>query len=748
MEKTSLDKNHQNPESGEQIQMKADNSLQPPQFKLDASGNGGGGSDGGSGGGLSPELNSQMSSAMGHDFSNVNIHANSSKASDVGALAYAQGNDVHFAPGQFKPDTQSGQELIGHELAHVAQQREGRVQANNSVGGMPVNDDKSLESEADSMGAKAAQMKPGPDFAGGNSGSSGSSSSAPAQKKDDPLKVKEGQVTFDAEGQDSGRYFSRVLHWPGGNSGVTIGRGYDLGSRTAKEVIGHCTAAGIPESQSSLLSGGAGLKGEPAGEWVTKNKAKFGEISHDQQKVLFEVVYGEMKQSVVNISEKKAAKDKYGDVDFEKLHPAIMEMLVDLRYRGDYTPKSREWIQPLVVKNDLKGFAAAISDKKWMNDYGVPKGRYDARKAFMDAALAGKTPAQKPSESAPAGKDEPKKETTAPTSGNGNNSTTAIDSGTVNASSLNVRSGPGPSFGKVGNPLTDGTKVQVYEKKDGWLRIGNGQWVSADYVKLTGKATEGPATKPAADPKPTAEGTVTASQLNVRATPSADGKVVDTLKSGTKVTILAESDGWMQIGPGRWVSGKFVQKTGAAPTQSGPTTAGGGAGAGTGGGKLEKPSWISVAEGELGVKEIEGAKHNPRVIEYHATTGKFKDDETPWCSSFANWVMLQAGQQRTGSALALSWANYGKKLSKPAYGSIAVFKHANGTGHVGFVVGVDKGRIQVLGGNQSNMVKISSMGTSEVVAYVVPKDWEVPQANYTMGKIEKVDELNGTAATR
>lgn len=680
---------------------------------------------------------------MGHDFSNVNIHANSSKASDAGALAYAQGNDVHFAPGQFKPDTQSGQELIGHELAHVAQQREGRVQANNSVNGMPVNDETTLESEADSLGAKAAQMKPGPDFAGGNGGSSSSSSSAPAQKKEDPLKVKEGQVTFDAEGQDSGRYFSRVLHWPGGNSGVTIGRGYDLGSRTAKEVIGHCTAAGIPESQSSLLSQGAGLKGEPAGDWVTKNKAKFGEISHDQQKVLFEVVYGEMKQSVVNISEKKAAKDKYGDVDFEKLHPAIMEMLVDLRYRGDYTPKSREWIQPLVVKNDLKGFAAAIADKKWMNDYGVPKGRYDARKAFMEAAVAGKTPATKPSEASTGTKDEPKKETTAPTSGNGNNSTTAIDSGSVTASTLNVRSGPGANFGKVGNPLSSGAKVQVYEKKDGWLRIGNGQWVSAEYVKLTGKATESKETPKPAEAKPTAEGVVTASQLNVRSTPSTDGKVVDTLKSGTKVTILSESDGWMQIGPGRWVSGKYVQKGTGAPK---PATQGGNAGAQ--GGNLVKPSWISVAEGENGVKEIEGSKHNPRVIEYHATTGKFKDDETPWCSSFANWVMKQAGQPVTGSAAALSWAKYGKKIDKPAYGAIAVFDYGGGKGHVGFVVGIDGKKIQVLGGNQGNMVKVSSFGVGSVKAYVVPSDWEVPQGNYTMGKIDKIEDVGGVANTR
>ena len=73
-------------------------------------------------------------------------------------LAYTQGTDIHFAPGQFKPDTSAGQQLLGHELTHVIQQAEGRVQPTTEVGGMAVNDDLSLEHEADVMGAKAASV--------------------------------------------------------------------------------------------------------------------------------------------------------------------------------------------------------------------------------------------------------------------------------------------------------------------------------------------------------------------------------------------------------------------------------------------------------------------------------------------------------------------------------------------------------------------------------------------------------------
>ena len=40
------------------------------------------------------------------------------KAEEIGALAYAQGTDIHFAPGQYNPECQEGQKLIGHELTH------------------------------------------------------------------------------------------------------------------------------------------------------------------------------------------------------------------------------------------------------------------------------------------------------------------------------------------------------------------------------------------------------------------------------------------------------------------------------------------------------------------------------------------------------------------------------------------------------------------------------------------------------
>lgn len=102
------------------------------------------------------EVKAGMESSFNTDFSHVNVHANSSKAPEVGALAFTQGSDIHFAPNQFKPETSSGRELLGHELAHVVQQSQGRVQPTTEISGMPVNDTPQLEQEADILGKKAA----------------------------------------------------------------------------------------------------------------------------------------------------------------------------------------------------------------------------------------------------------------------------------------------------------------------------------------------------------------------------------------------------------------------------------------------------------------------------------------------------------------------------------------------------------------------------------------------------------------
>jgi hypothetical protein len=105
--------------------------------------------------GIPDEVKTRMETAFNTDFSAVRVHPSSSAAPAVGALAYTQGTNIHFAPGQFSPDTSAGQRLLGHELAHVQQQSQGRVQPTTEVNGLPVNDSPALEEEADRLGSKA-----------------------------------------------------------------------------------------------------------------------------------------------------------------------------------------------------------------------------------------------------------------------------------------------------------------------------------------------------------------------------------------------------------------------------------------------------------------------------------------------------------------------------------------------------------------------------------------------------------------
>lgn len=107
---------------------------------------------------LPDKLQSNMESSLGHDFSNVGIHTNSQQAVQMNARAFTQNEQVHFAPGEFNPNSSKGQNLIGHEFTHVAQQRAGVVKPTKVLQkGVAINDNAGLENEADNFGRKAVK---------------------------------------------------------------------------------------------------------------------------------------------------------------------------------------------------------------------------------------------------------------------------------------------------------------------------------------------------------------------------------------------------------------------------------------------------------------------------------------------------------------------------------------------------------------------------------------------------------------
>jgi hypothetical protein len=151
----------------------------PPFQACRSSGSAVAGTDQGGGGPIGPTgmpaaTQAKMESAFGTDFSAVRVHTGSQLATALGALAATQGNDIHFAPGTYQPTSVGGQQLLGHELAHVVQQRAGRVpvlqRKNAGDSGITLNVDRALEAEADEMGLRAARGEKAA-MAGAGSGS-------------------------------------------------------------------------------------------------------------------------------------------------------------------------------------------------------------------------------------------------------------------------------------------------------------------------------------------------------------------------------------------------------------------------------------------------------------------------------------------------------------------------------------------------------------------------------------------------
>jgi hypothetical protein len=100
-------------------------------------------------GGLPDGLKAAMEKMSGLSLDGVRVHYNSRKPAQVNALAYAQGTDIYLGPGQ--------ERHLPHEAWHIVQQKQGRVRPTIQVNGVAVNDNPSLEREADMMGLRAGR---------------------------------------------------------------------------------------------------------------------------------------------------------------------------------------------------------------------------------------------------------------------------------------------------------------------------------------------------------------------------------------------------------------------------------------------------------------------------------------------------------------------------------------------------------------------------------------------------------------
>ncbi|WP_234783481.1 hypothetical protein [Enterobacter hormaechei] len=205
------------------------------------------------------------------------------------------------------------------------------------------------------------------------------------------LQVPKGQLTFDAEGNDidTSPWFSRKIHWPGGVSGVTIGRGYDLGQQASANA--DLVQNGVTDPFKSWLVGSQGLSG--AGAQSRFNSAsediRNSTITRKQQYDIFMISYQRLEDDVKRICQKPDTIRVYHsnpqatpEQAWSDIPEKIKEILVDLRYRGDYTPRARSLIQRYAYSGDLNSFGNVLSTRSnWQN---VPEERFNQRVSFYE----------------------------------------------------------------------------------------------------------------------------------------------------------------------------------------------------------------------------------------------------------------------------------------------------------------------------------------------------------------------------
>ena len=137
---------------------------------------------------------------------------------------------------------------------------------------------------------------------------------------------------------------------------------------------------------------------------------------------------------------------------------------------------------------------------------------------------------------------------------------------------------------------------------------------------------------------------------------------------------------------------------------------------------------FDIAQRFVGIQEVGGAVDNPMIMSMLKLDNAWpEDDEVPWCSAFANYVAWLLRLPRSKDLRARSWLTIGKgiMLDDAEVGDVIVIKRGKGSqpgpevidapGHVGFYAGRFGELIEVLGGNQSDTVKISRYHKSRLL---------------------------------
>lgn len=138
---------------------------------------------------------------------------------------------------------------------------------------------------------------------------------------------------------------------------------------------------------------------------------------------------------------------------------------------------------------------------------------------------------------------------------------------------------------------------------------------------------------------------------------------------------------------------------------------------------------FDVAKTFLDVEEVEGVATNPLILAMLQLDTRWpKDDSTPWCSAFVNFVAHLLGLPRSKNLAARSWLSVGVPIElfeARAENDVVILKRGDGRqpgpevldapGHVGFFAGRSPGQVALLAGNQGNAVTIARFAQANVL---------------------------------
>ncbi|WP_042293172.1 pesticin C-terminus-like muramidase [Citrobacter sedlakii] len=214
------------------------------------------------------------------------------------------------------------------------------------------------------------------------------------------LTVPFGQLTFNSEGNDKvdSIYFSRRPHVPNNNgvvigiSGVTFGRGLDLGQQSKSYINSlflelERDAKPLSDSLKEWLLGSVGKQGSSALAYCNEINSKVPKdeqlLTRKQQHFLFKAVYKHQYEVTKRVLANGVDIDGIRiTADLDSFEQKIQDVLVDLTFRGDNSPRTRRYFIKDLNENK-QAFINNISNTHWRTAFGVPQERFNARKGYL-----------------------------------------------------------------------------------------------------------------------------------------------------------------------------------------------------------------------------------------------------------------------------------------------------------------------------------------------------------------------------